>query len=461
MASRLHREFLGGKFLRIFRNTVLISLATVVAVLALTAHARLGEGADIDIASLEAKIIAGPGVADLLAYAYQASPMIKAAREEWRAKVERYRVDTGYADPELMFEGMYMTETLGRTARSNDWKISLTQMIPLPGKLGKAGEVAAADARIARLKLDAAVRDVSVRLRESYHELLYTRDAKRIATQNRDVLDHLRKVGETAYAQRRAALVDAMKAQSQSGQLLYDALLLEELERTEKARLNSLLSRPPDAEIGPLVEEPLRPVVYKLDEIYHLAEQNLEEIRMAQVGIEKAESMLALARYETLPEFKLGASVRELEGANMVGVQAGLTLPLWFGKNAGRLGEARAEVEAAKAMKLTQVNETHAMIRDNYFRLQNSERLVRLYRDDLLPQAAKSMELAETWYRQGQGSFSDFIETEAVWYNFQLALARAKADCGKFLASLEKLAGRSLTEKGEGASKAVSKEGSR
>ena len=57
------------------------------------------------------------------------------------------------------------------------------------------------------------------------------------------------------------------------------------------------------------------------------------------------------------------------------------------------------------------------------------------------------MEIAETWFRQGESSFSDFIETQAVWYNFQLADARARADYGKYLARLEGLVGQNLTRK--------------
>ena len=71
--------------------------------------------------------------------------------------------------------------------------------------------------------------------------------------------------------------------------------------------------------------------------------------------------------------------------------------------------------------------------------------LVTLYRDDLLPQAMNAMEIAETWYREGQASFSDFVETQAVYYNFQLALARANADYGKVLASLEQVVGQTIT----------------
>jgi len=447
-------------FVLVFGILVLIGLADTLVITGQPTRASLCEGAEVDMATLETKIVHGPSIADLLAYAYRNNPTIKASRAEWRAKVARYRVETAYDDPEIMAEGMYMTQDRGGV-RPDDWKVSLTQTIPFPGKLGKAGQVATAEAQIGRLKLDATVRDLTVQLRESYQELLYIQEARRVADQNRELLDQLRKVGETAYAQNRAALVDAMKAQSQSGQLLYDALLLEELERTEKTRLNSFLSRPPEALIGPLSQEPLPLVVYKLDEIYTLAEQNLEEVRMAQAGVEKARSSLALARYEILPQFKLGASIGEEDSENQVGVLAGLSVPLWFGKNAGRLEQARAEVEVATAMKDAQVNESRAMVRDTYFRLQNSERLVRLYRDQLLPQAAKSMELAETWYRQKQGSFSDFIETEAVWYNFQLALARAKADYGKFLARLEKLAGRSLSQKQAIPNEAGSKEGSR
>ena len=411
--------------------------------------------------ALEAKIAQGPTLGDLTAYAYRANPMIAAVRQEWRVTVEKYRVDVAHENPEVMIEGMYITDTFGERAGPDDWKITLSQPIPLFGRLGTAGEVSQADARIARLKLDATVRDVAVQIRESYEELLYLRDGKRVAAANRDLLDQLRKAGETAYAGNRAALVDVLKAQAQSGQLQFDALLLEELERTEKTRLNSLLSRPADAVIGPLVDEPPRPVVYAVEEVYPLAEANLEEIRIAQAGVEKAQAMLSLAHYENLPEVKLGLSYGEQNLERQVGLQATFMLPVWPGKNSGRLGAARADVERMRAMRVNQVNESRATVRDTYFRVQNSDRLIRLYRDELIPQAAKAVEAGETWFKQGQGSLSDYLEAQSAWYNFQLALARAKADYGKFLARLERLAGRSLTERDAEGKSVESQEGSK
>ncbi|GBC60334.1 TolC family protein [Desulfonema ishimotonii] len=391
---------------------------------------------------------------DLMALAYKANPSVQAARQSWRATVEKYRVTTGYPDPQLMVT--YFPDPVETRLGPQDWNASLSQMIPFPGKLSKAGEIVAAEARMARLALDKTVRDVMVALSESYHELLYIRQARRIAAQNADLLEQLRKISETAYARDRATFTDVVKSQSQTGQLRYDMLLLKELEQTEKTRINGLLNRPPDALLGRLADVPAEPVFYKLEEIYRMAEAHQEEIRMADIQVEKAESQIELSGYQNLPDFKVGifyAGIGEPEvavpppdaGDDAIGIQFGLSIPLWFGKNSGRREQARAQAEKAKAMKTARVNMTRTQIHTLWFRLQNAKRLITLYRDDLLPQALRAVQTAETWFREGQGSFSDFVETRAAAYNFQLSLARSSADYGKTLANLERLAGQPLT----------------
>ncbi|MBM4333374.1 MAG: TolC family protein [Deltaproteobacteria bacterium] len=401
------------------------------------------------LGELEKKLAEGASVADLVNYAYKTNAMIQAARQSWKGVIERYRVETAYPDPELGFSAY--PKPLMAT-----YEVMISQMIPFPGKLSQMGEVVKAEIEMARLELDRALRDTIVGIRESYHELFYIMEAKKVVALNRNLLEHLRKVGETAYAQDRVTFFDMVKAQSQLAQLQYDAVLLEELEQTEKAQLNSLLNRPPRSDLKLSEGEPLPPLVYNLEEIYDLARKNREEIRLAEVEINKARAKMGVARYEYLPDFRLGASYAQGNPdmvpeafRESVGVQFGITIPLWFNKNRGRLEAARAEEQKAVSMKTAQINEANAMIRNSYFRLKNSDRLIRLYRDQLLPQAAKAMEIAETWFREKQGSFTDFIETQSAYYNFQLSLTRAKADYGRNLAQLEKLAGVSLTTNGE------------
>jgi cobalt-zinc-cadmium efflux system outer membrane protein len=393
---------------------------------------------------------------DLVTYAYDRNPVIQAAREAWRAVAEKYRISVSLPDPQVMVT--YFPKPIETRLGPQDWNASISQKFPFPGRLSKEGDVVAQEVLIARLDLDKAVRDVSVAIQESYHELLYIQQARSIAGKNAGLLDELRKISETAYAEDRTTFLDVAKSQSQTGQLRYDMLLLEELEETERTRLNGLLNRPPEASIAELAPVAAQPVVYTLEEIYALAESRQEEIRIADAQVEKAGRRIELARYKNLPDFSLGlfyAGIGQPDVANpppdagddAVGIQFGVSVPLWFGKNASRTRQARADAEKARAVRVDRVNQSLTQIRTLFFKLRNAQRLMTLYGGEMIPQALASMETAETWFREGQGSFSDFVEIQATAYNFQLSVARARADYGKALAGLERLAGLDLTQR--------------
>ena len=439
-------------------------LALVLLVFSSTAMAGsppTGSSDGRDVAALGASIGEKAELGDLVALAYQSNPMIRAARAEWRGVVEKYRVDTAWADPELMAEGMYPADTLGDSAKPMDWKFSLAQAIPLWGRQSTAGKVSGAEAKIARLKLDAAIRDVVLQVRQSAAELRYLDEAVQIVQGQQALLGKLTAGGAVAYSADRASLYEVMKARAQSGQLDYDGLLIGESARTERARLNALLDRPPDAKIGAVAAEAVRPLAYGIGEIDALAEANAEDVRIARAELERSEAMAALTQYETLPGFAFEISYGSLNEVNQVGAKATVMLPLWLGKNAGRIGAARADSDKMRAMYGAKVNDTRTAVRDAAFRLKNAERLEALYRDNLVPQAERAVETAQTRLSQGLGGLGDAAEAQSAWYTFRLALARAEADRTVLLSRLEALAGRSLTERDAAAVPAVPAEGSK
>ena len=406
---------------------------------------------------LERRLTHTAAVQDMIAYAYNENPDIAAAREAWRAKMESYRMVTGLPDPQLT--ATYFPDPLETRLGSQDWNVTLSQKIPFPGKLSKAGEVVKTESRIARLHLDKTVRAIAASIQASVHELIYIRAARQIATQNAALLDHLRAAAETAYVDDRAALMDVMKALSQTGQLRYDALLLAELELTEITRLNGLLNRPPQAALGEITPPPLQPLTYSLEELYQLAAAHQEDIRIAEQGVSRASARLDLARYQYYPDLSVGlfyASIGNPDapqrppeaGKDALGIRLGLTLPLWVGKNQGRVNQAHAERAKAEAMRQGRINASRTDIHVAYFRLQNARRLVELYQTDLLPQAASALQTAEAWLQAGYAEFTDLIEAQSTWYNFQLTLARAEADYGKHVARLVELVGHPLTPQG-------------
>ncbi len=386
----------------------------------------------------------------VLAYATGNNPSIQAEIEKWRTVVEKYRVATAYPDPQLMVT--WFPSPIETRLGPQDWNASLSQMIPFPGKLSTSGRIVKTEAAMAKLATDGSVRAIRARVSRSFHELLYIQKAREIARKNAMLLAKLRQMAEAAHADDRTALMDVLKAQSQEGQLQYDILLLEELEHTEKTILNALLNRSSGAEFGELLDVEMVPLTCSLATLYDLADHNQEDIRISDLKVEKAKLDVALSEYSSKPDFKLGlfyaaigqpdvASPPRDAGDDAVGIQFGINIPIWSGKNKGRINMARAGISRQKAIKSEVVNQAHSTIRSLYFKLNNSKRLVTLYRENMLPQALKALDLSQEWFRQGQGSFSDVVEAQAAAYNFQLSLARARADHGGTLAELERLVG--------------------
>lgn len=404
----------------------------------------------------ESRLLSGPALSDLLNYAYLSNPDIRASRASWQEFIENYRIGKSYPDPQLMTT--FFPAPIETRLGPQDWNLTLSQVIPFPGTLPQKGRVLAADARISRLKVDKTVKKIVTDVSISFFELGYVRQAVKVAEANLSLLEKLTAVSDTAYAGDRALFYDISKARAQTAQVQYDILLLRELEQTETVKLNTLLNRDPGAALGVMARVPLREPAYTLDEIYELAMEHQEDILIADETVTKYQEALKLSRFENLPSFKLGlfyAGIGDPDvaappadaGDDAMGVQFGLNLPLWFGKNKSRTAKALSAREKARAAKISTANTVKAGISRLWFKLQNAQRLVVLYEKELLPQALSSVNTAETWFREGRGSFSDFLEVQATAYNFRLSLERAKADYGITLSRLEQRAGVILDRK--------------
>jgi outer membrane protein TolC len=414
------------------------------------------EPADPPLAELEAGLSGTVQLPDLLNYAYLTSPAISASKKSWEAFIETFRVEKSLPDPQVA--ATYFPRPIETRLGPQDWSLTLSQAIPFPGTLTQKARVLESDVAMARIRVDKTVKAIVTKVSSSFYELGYIQAALAVAQANLALIQQMRQISENAYAEDKALFYDVSKALAQTAQLQYDLLLLKELEKTEKTTLNTLLNRPPDAPLGQAVKVGPGKVVYSLEEVYDLAMAHQEDILLAEEQVNRSEQAVQLARLETLPSFKVGlfyAAIGDPDvpnpppdaGDDALGLQFGMTLPLWPGKNHSRTARALAEKGTAQARKTEAANQVLAEISRLWFKLENADRLITLYEKDLLPQAISSVQTAETWFRQGQGGFADFLEIQATAYNFQLSLARARADYAKILVLLEQAAGVVLDEK--------------
>ncbi len=433
----------------------LIALALVLVIGPGGAFASADEEAQSAVSTVD-DLTAELDLGQLMALAFRDNPRLRAAKLSWEAVIERYPQVTAYDDPVLRYS--YAIEEVETRVGPQEQKFSLSQAIPFPGKLSLKGDIVTREAQMARLEVERQTRDLIVELKEAYYELLYITQAIEITRQNKELVEHLAKIGTTDYAMDGTTLNDVFKAQSQLAQLSYDLILLTEFEQAEITRINSILNRPPEAVLGKPKAVGYAAFKYTPQELYQSALEHQQELGISELQIEKSQKALSLAKMEYLPNFNLGFSyidVGEAEpsplgslpddsGQDAYGFDFGISIPLWFGKNSSRVAEAKLKHEAAVYNKKDRENKTFSDIKTLYFKLQNSERLIRLYQDSLIPQAEQSMETAETWYKEKKGSFSGLLETQSVWLNFNLARARALTDYYQRIALLERLVGASL-----------------
>ena len=366
--------------------------------------------------------------------------------------IHKYKQQTSLDDPQLIYsEAISPIETrLG----PQDRVLVLNQKLPFRGKLALKGEVVKKEIEMAKVGYDKASRDLTVAIKQSYYELVYLENAIKLSLQNKQLLEKVNQLATADYASKLSTLNDVANAQSQYAQVSYDVQLLEELRSTEKTQINTLLNRPPEFkfEVNSNVTVPAE-FKHNIESLYQWAESN-EEITLADIEIQKSDVQSRLSSYSSLPDFTLGASYSQIgkrdiadlvdNGKDGFAVSIGLNIPLNRSKNT-------AIKEQARLMNLKKIEDKKALqnnLRNNvklvYFKLNNSYRLILLYKNNLIPQANRAMQLAELQYTQNNGSIASHLETQSTWLNFQLAYQRGIADYRKNLTEMEKLTGKKL-----------------
>ena len=184
----------------------------------------------------------------LIRLAVERNPKLKAVRANWQATIEKYPQVTALPDPMLMYS--YFVRNVETRVGPQRHRLGFSQSFPYPGTLDVMGRVTLKEIEIERVKYEQAVRDLIVDLKLAYYELVYLQQARQIAEQNQQLLDHILKIANTRYASNEGTLNDVLKAQSQLAQLSYDLILLWELEQVEKGNINALLSVPSTTPLG-------------------------------------------------------------------------------------------------------------------------------------------------------------------------------------------------------------------
>ncbi len=174
------------------------------------------------------------------------------------------------------------------------------------------------------------------------------------------------------------------------------------------------------------------------DAAYHEIVASSPEMVVAQARICEKQAMLKRQKVQMTPNLtgQLGVGYDDAVNSSFLNVTVGAPIPVW-NKNSGNVSAAYADYVQAIENRKRIEQAIRARLARTAQEYQASLVSVRKYRDQIIPQTQKSLELSDQAYRLGQMSFLQALVVRRSYYDAtiqqiavqgQLAQATAKID---------------------------------
>lgn len=356
-------------------------------------------------------------VADLVAAAQRDNPTLEAARSA--IAVSRARLANTGLKPNPLLEVGARSDFLFGNEGEYELSASVSQDIPMAGRLLRAKDVARVDVAIAQAEVDEAARKLAGevagaawRLRLLDHR---SADAKKPLAVDESLLAVLRK-------RFRAAEVSEMDINTVRIELQRHAQALRTLELERQAiaaGLNALLGRPVDAPLriaGSLELLPLPP----LATLQAQARARRPDWHKALLGVDRAAADAALARSERWEDWSVALGISQdrqvIQGAppqdpgRMLGASLSIPLPL-HNNGSARLAVASAESAQAQALADAQGRAIDAEVAVAYVRVEGLRTSLVQAQQAYAP-AERNLELARVGYSMALLSVFDIVRAQ-------------------------------------------------
>ncbi len=380
------------------------------------------------------------------------NPGLKAAFEQWKIALEQVPQVSALPDPAFTYG--YFIEEVETRRGPKPHKLQLMQMFPWFGTIESRTDAAAAGARAAKKRYDAAKLKLFLEVKEVFFEYVYLSGAVEIAKENLDLAKHFEEVARAKYATSAATHPDIILAQVELAKMEDDLKTLEELRAPISARLAAILNRQSPGLLPWPKKRDFHAVMLDHQKLVETLRSNNPELQAFDFELEVARNKIELAKKRFYPD--VGVGVEWMTNAAMMDVDLrdsqrdevmlmfGLNLPIWRKSyKAGEL-EARADLSKTLHEKKDAENTLVARAAQALYDFEDSNRKMKLYGDVLVPKGEELLGASETAYKAGTIDFLSLINAQKKLLEFQLRYERAVADNQQELAMLEMLAGSEL-----------------
>ncbi len=395
----------------------------------------------------------GSNVQGLLTYARAQSPELRAMRQEADAAAHRIGPAGALPDPVLRVELMNINN-YGNDASPSllPWKVgetkyTLMQALPLWGKQDLRRGSAAADAKLADAKADAAWVELAARIKTTYAEYFRAAGNERLAREVLGLMARLEQIAQARYAGGLGSQPDAIRAQLEQTAMRAELIALDSEKRQLRAKLNALLARDGTATLAD--PQALRPLpTLSAADAQSLAERarGRNPLIAAELArLAAAQKNRELAQANRYPDLQVGVSPSQM-GSRITtwGVMFEINIPLQQASRRGQEREADAMVGAARSRADALSHELLGELGAQLAGLEAARRTEALIRSELLPQSELSLQSAVAVYENGKAEFAMLLEAQRQIRKARQELLKSQVEAQMRLTEIERILGEDL-----------------
>ncbi|MEX2516463.1 MAG: TolC family protein [Gammaproteobacteria bacterium] len=381
-------------------------------------------------------------LAQSLARALTDSPRLQSFSYAIRAS-EAERLQAGLRpNPEL---GLQLEDFAGtgeiRGVRGLETTLMLSQLLELGGKRQKRELAAArntglveADYDIARLDVLAEVARRFIHVARDQKLLDVAEAAVELAESNREAVADRVAAARAMKAELNRAEIELARAEIQLEHREHELLAAKRRlaaawgsDKVDFGTANATLFELPETRSLDALLEELRS---SPDLQRFLSERRLREAE------------LELAQARAVPNAKIGAGIRRLEGIDEQALMLNFSMDLpLFDRNQGNIRAARERLGQVTVNETTAYIEAQSILFTAYQELKHARTEADTLREVVIPQAKTALQSFEAGYRRGRFSYLEVADARREFIELQAEAIRAAASYHSYLIEIERLTG--------------------
>lgn len=390
-------------------------------------------------------------LAQLVKEAEQHNPQILAARQEWQAAAQVPSQVSTLPDPQVKVQNMSAGTPLPfdgfNAVQMTFLGFGVSQNIPYPGKLRLRGEIAKRKAGSLGRQVDSVRRKVVEQVKATYYRLGYIQATLSILARDKKLLAQVEKIAEAEYRVGKGNQQDVLKAQLEQTKLLRDTTQYRQQMESLEAQLKQLLNRPqdsPEITTEKLTETTLP---YSSNDLLAAVRTGNPEVGARHEMVQDRSLRVELAKKDFYPDFNVQYMYQQTgpNFPNRYSLSFGVKIPIYRNRRQRpEVAQAAGQLNSARRAYEAQVQQIYYQVRNQYLDADSDARILKIYRQGLIPQATATFHAGLAAYQSGQEDFQTLLNSFLDVFNLDVEYWHTLARHETALARLEQLTGLSI-----------------